>query len=89
MSDSLGEFFRRFDEALARAHECDAYLKLHGGPIGPLHGLPISVKDSFNVKGVQSAIGYVSFLANPPASSNSAVVQTGRKNVWRELRGSG
>lgn len=64
-----------FDEALARAHECDAYLKLHGGPIGPLHGLPISVKDSFNVKGVQSAIGYVSFLANPPASSNSAVVQ--------------
>jgi amidase len=33
------------------------------------------VKDSFNVKGVQSAIGYISFLANPPASSNSAVVQ--------------
>lgn len=64
-----------FDEALVRAHECDAYLKTHGRPIGPLHGLPISLKDSFNVKGAQSTIGYVSFIANPPASSNSAVVQ--------------
>lgn len=63
-----------FDEALARAHECDAYLKDHGRPIGPLHGLPISLKDSFNVKGVQSTIGYVSFISHPPASTNSAVV---------------
>lgn len=64
-----------FDKALARAHECDAYMKEHGRPIGPLHGLPISLKDSFNVKGVQSTIGYVSFIANPPAASNSALVQ--------------
>ncbi|KAF1363823.1 amidase [Lizonia empirigonia] len=63
-----------FEEALARAHECDAYLKDHGRPIGPLHGLPISLKDSFNVKGVQSTIGYVSFISHPPASTNSAVV---------------
>lgn len=64
-----------FEEALARARECDAYLKAHGRPIGPLHGLPVSLKDSFNVKGVQAAIGYVAFLSRPPASSNSAVVQ--------------
>lgn len=64
-----------FDEALARAHECDEHLKRKGRLIGPLHGLPISLKDSFNVKGVQSTIGYVSFIANPPAASNSAVVQ--------------
>ncbi|KAF1926613.1 amidase signature enzyme [Didymella exigua CBS 183.55] len=54
-----------FEEALARAYECDTYLKTHGRPIGPLHGLPISLKDSFNV----------SFIANAPASSNSVVVQ--------------
>ncbi|KAG9200632.1 hypothetical protein G6514_006810 [Epicoccum nigrum] len=64
-----------FDEALARAHECDIYLKEHGQPIGPLHGLPISLKDSFNLKGVQTTIGYVSFIANPPSSINSALVQ--------------
>ncbi|KAF9701093.1 hypothetical protein EKO04_000110 [Ascochyta lentis] len=64
-----------FSEALARAHECDSYLEKTGKPLGPLHGLPISLKDSFNVKGVQSTIGYVSFIAHPPATTNSAVVQ--------------
>jgi Asp-tRNA(Asn)/Glu-tRNA(Gln) amidotransferase A subunit family amidase len=62
-----------FDQALARAHECDDYLKKEGRPIGPLHGLPISLKDSFNVRGVQSIIGYTSFISRPPAAANSAV----------------
>lgn len=35
-----------FDEAMARARECDEYLKKEGKPIGPLHGLPISLKVS-------------------------------------------
>ena len=64
-----------FEEALARAHECDIYLKEHERPIGPLHGLPISLKDSFNVKGAQATIGYVSFIPHPPSATNSSVVQ--------------
>ncbi|KAH7073896.1 amidase signature domain-containing protein [Paraphoma chrysanthemicola] len=63
-----------FDEALARARECDAYLHEHKKPMGPLHGLPISLKDSFNVKGVQATIGYVSFITKPPSATNSSVV---------------
>ncbi|KAF4541784.1 Acetamidase [Lasiodiplodia hormozganensis] len=31
--------------ALARAAELDAHLATHGKPVGPLHGLPISVKE--------------------------------------------
>jgi amidase len=42
--------------------------------IGPLHGLPVSIKDSFCVEGIQSTVGYVSLLANEPAVSNSALV---------------
>ena len=38
-TNCLTEIF--FAEALARANECDTYLKKHGKPIGPLHGLPI------------------------------------------------
>jgi amidase len=63
-----------FDEALATARELDSYLQYNGTPIGPLHGLPISLKDSFNVKGVAATIGYVSYLEFPPAPHNSAVV---------------
>lgn len=33
-----------FEEALARARECDDFLKKEGKVMGPLHGLPISLK---------------------------------------------
>ncbi|KAJ5721225.1 uncharacterized protein N7483_009159 [Penicillium malachiteum] len=63
-----------FPQALARAKELDDYFQTHGKPFGPLHGVPISLKDSFNVKGVQSSLGFVSFLDNPPATENSVLV---------------
>ena len=64
-----------FDQALARAKEADEYLQKNGKPIGPLHGLPISLKDSFNVIGAYTTIGYVSYAKRPPATINSAVVE--------------
>lgn len=38
----LTEIF--FEEAMVRARECDVYLEREGKPMGPLHGLPISLK---------------------------------------------
>lgn len=63
-----------FARAIERAKYLDAYLEREGKPIGPLHGLPISLKDSFCLEGIQSTIGYVSFLEHPPAKCNSALV---------------
>ena len=40
----LTEIF--FDEAIARARECDEYLEKNGRAMGALHGLPISLKVS-------------------------------------------
>ena len=62
-----------FTSALARAAFLDAYLIRNGTPLGPLHGLPISVKDSFNVAGADSSIG-VAALAFKPASRNAPLV---------------
>lgn len=44
------------DEALTRARECDSEL-MSGNPIGPLHGLPLSIKDLIAVKGLRFASG--------------------------------
>lgn len=63
-----------FDRALERAKFLDAYFKEHKKPIGPLHGLPISLKDSFNLVGISTTIGYISWAKNPPATHNSALV---------------
>ncbi|ELU38311.1 general amidase [Rhizoctonia solani AG-1 IA] len=56
-TNCLTEIF--VQRALARAEEMDRYLKEHGKPKGPLHGLPISLKDQFTMKGLETINGYV------------------------------
>ncbi|KAI0730357.1 general amidase [Fomitopsis betulina] len=57
-TNCLSEVF--FDRALTRAAELDEYLKTHGKVLGPLHGLPISLKDMFNVQGIETTNGFAS-----------------------------
>ncbi len=45
------------ERALARAAELDAHLKATGKVVGPLHGLPISLKDQFRLKGLETTMG--------------------------------
>lgn len=46
-----------FEEAFETAKAMDEYLAQTGKTIGPLHGLPVSIKDLFSVKGVDTSIG--------------------------------
>jgi amidase len=62
-----------FDEAIQRAEELDAYFLKEGKTVGPLHGLPISLKDQFNIKGLDTTIGYIA-RANKPVSEESTLV---------------
>ncbi|EEP82846.1 predicted protein [Uncinocarpus reesii 1704] len=64
-----------FDKALERAKELDDHLARTGKTVGPFHGLPISLKETFNIIGVPTSLGFVSFLDRPVASHNSALVQ--------------
>ncbi|KAL3260268.1 hypothetical protein ABHI18_004711 [Aspergillus niger] len=73
LTSCLTEHF--FQRAIERAQFLDEYLEREKKPFGPLHGLPISIKDSFCIGGVQSTVGYVKFLENSPASHNSAIVE--------------
>jgi len=54
------EFFPEI--ALARAKSLDEALKKDGKPVGPLHGLPISLKDQFRIKGLETSMGYVAWI---------------------------
>ncbi|GIK07543.1 hypothetical protein Aspvir_003209 [Aspergillus viridinutans] len=63
-----------FDQALSRARQLDDHLAATGKTVGPLHGLPISLKESFNVAGVPTGLGFVSYLDRPAPTTNSALV---------------
>ncbi|KAI4207843.1 MAG: hypothetical protein LQ346_000346 [Caloplaca aetnensis] len=62
-----------FASALSRARFLDDHLARTSFPLGPLHGLPISVKDTFNVTGVDSTVG-ISALAFQPSTSTASLV---------------
>ncbi|KAG8883712.1 hypothetical protein FRB97_006023 [Tulasnella sp. 331] len=57
LTNCLTEIF--IDEALARAAAVDRHLKETGRTIGPLHGLPVSLKDQFCMKGRETIMGKV------------------------------
>lgn len=55
-------------EGLKRAEELDAYYAKNGKTIGPLHGIPISLKEQMNYKGRITHGGYVSLVDNIPTT---------------------
>ncbi|KMQ41939.1 Amidase [Trichophyton rubrum] len=62
-----------FDDAMKRAEKLDDHFKRTGTTYGPLHGLPISVKDTFDIEGVDSTTG-IAGLAFKPAKQNAPLV---------------
>jgi amidase len=63
-----------FEEALNEAKKLDKYFSEHGKLVGPFHGVPITLKDQFNVKGYDSTIGYVG-RSFKPAEEDAVVVK--------------
>ncbi|KAI1655067.1 amidase [Daldinia decipiens] len=56
-----------FDRALETAKKLDEHLAQTGKPIGPLHGLPVSLKDNFNLTGLDATVGFASHVGDPAA----------------------
>ncbi|KMU88790.1 fatty-acid amide hydrolase 1 [Coccidioides immitis H538.4] len=63
---------RAFCKRAAAAHQLTPILPRPGSPSGPLHGLPISLKDNFNVIGKDSTLGFSAWV-NDPATYNSVL----------------
>ncbi|KAL7940887.1 putative Acetamidase [Trichoderma barbatum] len=59
----LSEIF--FEPALQAAEQLDAGYAATGVLKGPLHGLPVSLKDCFKVEATDAAIGYTAFVNQP------------------------
>ncbi|KZF25831.1 amidase [Xylona heveae TC161] len=54
-----------FENALRAARELDELRGANGNLVGPLHGVPMTLKDQFNVEGFDSTLGYVGRAFHP------------------------
>lgn len=64
---------RRFEQALAEARAADQ-ARAEGRALGPLHGLPMTVKEAFDVKGLPTCWGFEQF-AGHLAGNHAVMVQ--------------
>ncbi|KAB5554879.1 amidase signature domain-containing protein [Coniochaeta sp. 2T2.1] len=79
----LLEFFP--DIALSRAEELDNYQQATGRSMGPLHGLPVSLKDQFHVKGVDTSMGYVGWIGGNYGVLDDSQAHQVQSQVTEEL----
>jgi len=77
LTNCLTEIF--FEEGFERARQLDDHLARTGSVIGPLHGLPVSIKDHILVEGHDGATGYASWAYKSYADHDAAVVRILRK----------
>ncbi|KAI0816216.1 amidase signature domain-containing protein [Xylaria sp. FL0064] len=83
LNNCLHEIF--FDQALERAAWLDAQLAKNGLTVGPLHGLPISLKDQFHVKGVDTTMGYIGWIGSNLGISDPMQAHRVESQVITEL----
>ena len=57
-----------FDKALEQAEALDRHLAETGKVVGPLHGLPVSLKDGADIEGEDSTLGESRRAADPAES---------------------
>jgi amidase len=62
------------ESALARAAEVDA-ARRRGAELGPLAGLPITIKDTFEIAGVRTTAGFEPLRDHVPAGDAAAVAR--------------
>ncbi|KAI9718694.1 MAG: hypothetical protein M1812_003868 [Candelaria pacifica] len=87
LTNCLHEIF--FDAAIESAKKLDKYYAEHGKPLGPLHGLPVSLKDQFHVKGVETTMGYVGWIGTFQGQTGTGKEMVFESEMVRELRALG
>lgn len=75
-----------FDAALEAAKELDEHFANCKAPIGPLHGLPVSLKDQFHVKGVETTMGYIGWINTFQGKKGTGLEKIYESEMVRDLR---
>ena len=83
-----------FDQARAQAKEADQRQRL-GEPLGPLHGVPVTIKEQYRVAGTQVTLGAQNMIGNTyqdegplvTALRDAGTIILGKTNIIQTLAG--
>jgi len=83
-----------FDDALAQAAEADLK-RSRGEPLGPLHGVPVTIKEQWRLAGTQTTLGATNKIGNVMNSEGplvtklrqSGAIFLGKTNIMQTLAG--
>jgi len=84
LTNCLTEIF--IDQGMARAKELDDHLERTGQVVGPLHGLPVSIKDHILIRGLDTSTGYIAWANETVAEKDAVVVVSFPSRVSHESR---
>jgi amidase len=76
-TNCLTEIF--IEEAIDRARELDKHMEDFGDVVGPLHGVPVSIKDHIKIKGLDTSTGYIGWAYESHADKDAVVVDILRR----------
>lgn len=74
-----------FTQAIEKAETLDQYRETYQHTVGPLHGLPMTVKDQFHVKGMETTMGYVGWIDTFEGNKSSSSKLKTESEIVREL----
>ena len=74
---------------MKQAEELDAYFAKYRKPVGPLHGVPVSLKDQIHVKGQDTSMGYVGWIGTFEGRPKTDKEQDFESELAQELRACG
>ena len=78
-----------FDAAIEDAKKLDKYYIQNKATIGPLHGLPVSLKDQFHVQDVETTMGYVGWIGTFMGKKGTGQEKVFESEMVKELRSLG
>lgn len=78
-----------FEGAIERVKELEAYWEANKRPVGPLHGLPVTMKDQFHVEGMGTTMGYAGWIENFEGNKTSELRYRAQSELVRKLQSLG
>ena len=78
-----------FDLAIEQAGELDAYFKENKSLAGPLHGLPVALKDQFHIKGLETSMGYIGWIGTFEGQKGTGKEKNVKSELIQELKSLG